>query len=170
MSVLGSSGMSLGSFTVNGTTQIGVPQVDNELVITFRQAVLNLFGLSNAASNIQIRLEENNRLHEMIETLKQKFANENLEIEIRNWKELNPSDKQIVNYQLAQFYVPTLILSLFIFVALMQTLSTNFLERLPEFGTMDAIRMKKKTIAHLLSLEVILLAFLGILAGIFFSF
>lgn len=170
MSVLGSSGMSLGSFTVNGTTQVGVPQVDNGLVITSRQAALHLFGLSNAASTIQIRLERDNRLDEQIQNLKQKFKSENLEVEIRDWKELNPSYEQIVNYQLTQFYVLSLILSLFVFVALMQTLSTNFLERLPEFGTMDAIGMKKKTIARLLSWEVIFLALLGILAGIFFSF
>lgn len=170
MSILEDSGMSLASFEVAGTTKTGVVQVDNALVITSRKAALELFGMEDSASFVQVLLEDDNRLHEWITKIKSQFAKEDMNIEIRTWQELNPAYNEISNYFLTQFYVISSILLLFVFVALVQALSTNFLERLPEFGTLEAIGMKKTILSRLLFLEAAFLSLWGIGFGIFFSF
>lgn len=170
MSVLEESGMSLATFAVSGTTQTGVVQVDNALVITSRQAALELFGMDNSASFLQVVLENEKNLSKIITAIKKNFADKNIDIEIRTWWQLNPAYDEIKNYFLTQFYVISTILLLFVFVALVQALTTNFLERLPEFGTLEAIGMKKSLLQRLLFLEAAFLSFIGIACGLIFSF
>ena len=69
------------------------------------------------------------------------------------------------NYLIALF-----ILSILVFVSVMQMLTTNFLERLNEFGTMRALGINIKNVTLLLFLEIIIMAVLSSVISIIISY
>lgn len=168
ISSIGSSEMLTGSFAVSGYLDTGITQNDISSVITSRSAIVKFFNLDDTASYIRIYLKKDVDIEKVQKELSDYFLKNNLNYEVKNWKELNPSYGQISEMFNSQFFVVSIILYILIFVALTQSLSTSFMERLGEFGTVEAIGMKKTSIVILLIFEVCILAVLGIIGGLLF--
>ena len=158
--------ISVGSFDVTGYLTTGNVQTDSDLVITSRKILLDLFELDDTATCIRLFLKNDADLKQAEHSLHNFFREHNLDFETRNWKQLNPMWEQINGLNTIQFSVVSAILCILIFVSLTQSLSANFMERIGEFGTMEAIGLKKTTIIWLLVIEVCLLSVCGILLGI----
>lgn len=162
------SGMSLCSVKVNGFTNSGVLQNDSGLLICSRKTVLDAMEVENSATYIQVFLRERNS-NKIKDELANYFSSENIDAEIRTWKDLNPSFEQINKLNEFQFYIISVILCVLIFIALLQSVSTSLFERLGEFGTLEAIGLKKKKIIAMLLLEVFYLVICGLLLGLLLS-
>lgn len=98
--------------------------------------------------------------------MNKKFAGE---YQIKSWLELNPSYSQVNAMNEMQYRIISIIMCVLVFVSLTQSLSTAFNERLYEFGTLEAIGLKKLNLILLLIMEVILLILLGLALGLTFS-
>lgn len=166
MSSIGSSGILTGSFAVSGWIDTGIPQNDKGFVIASRSALLRFFELEDSASYIRLYLKKDSDVAKVQKELNDYFAEYNLPYETRNWKELNPSYGQISGMFNSQFFVISIILCTLIFVALTQSLSASFMERLGEFGTIEAIGMKKSSVVILLICEVCIVSLAGIAGGL----
>jgi putative ABC transport system permease protein len=170
MTSLESSGISLGSFEVSGITDTGIPRNDEGLVIASRAGILDFLGLKDAASYIQIYLYDDKKTAEMEQYVLQKAKKSNLDMETKNWRQLNPNFSQINTLNEVQCTIFTIILCVLIFISITQALSTAFNERLSEFGTLEAVGLKKRNITIMLILEVLFLGLLGLSLGILFSY
>ncbi|MEL3905750.1 MAG: FtsX-like permease family protein [Treponema sp.] len=169
MSSIGQSGILTGSLDVTGYLDTRVPQNDAGLVIASRNAMIKFFELEDSASYTRVFLHKDSDVPKVQAALDNYFTDRNLPFETRNWKELNPSWEQISGLFNAQFSVISAILCILIFVALTQSLSASFMERIGEFGTMEAIGLKKSAIIKMLLLEICMLSIAGIIGGIIFA-
>lgn len=159
------SGMSLSSFSVSGITDTGIPENDAGLVIASRQTIIDFLGEDNIASYIQVFLKRNSDLKKFEKRINEEFP----EYEIKNWIELNPSYNQVNSMNEMQYKVVSIIMCILVFVALTQSLSTAFNERLYEFGMLESIGLKKAKIFLMLYLEVLFLVIFGISSGLVFA-
>ena len=169
MSAMGEKKIAAGSFEVSGTIDIGTPQNAAGFLIASRKDILDFFGMEDAASYIRLYLKNNQDIKKIENKLNSVFKENNLNFEVKNWKTLNPSWQQVSDLFNAQFIVISGILYVLIFTALTQSLSASFMERIGEFGTMEAIGLKKSLLISILILEVCILSIAGIIGGILLS-
>ena len=166
MSSIGDSGLLTGSFKVSGWLDTGTPQNDAVLVIASRSALLDFFELKDSASYMRIYLHKDTDMPAAQAALDSYFAEHQLPYQTQNWKERNPSWEQISGLFRNQSSFISIILYILIFTALTQSLSASFMERLGEFGTMEAIGLKRSSVIQMLVLEVCLISLAGIIGGI----
>ena len=166
MSSIGDSGLLTGSFEVSGRLDTGTPQNDAGLVIASRSALLDFFELKDSASYMRIYLHKDTDMPAAQAALDSYFAEHQLPYQTQNWKELNPSWEQISGLFRNQSSFISIILYILIFTALTQSLSASFMERIGEFGTMEAIGLKRSSVMQMLALEVCLISLAGIIGGI----
>ena len=166
MSSIGDSGLLTGSFEVSGWFDTGTPQNDAGLVIASRSALLDFFELKDSASYMRIYLHKDTDMPAAQTVLDSYFAEHQLPYQTQNWKELNPSWEQISGLFRNQSSFISIILYILIFTALTQSLSASFMERIGEFGTMEAIGLKRSSVMQMLVLEVCLISLAGIIGGI----
>ena len=166
MSSIGDSGLLTGSFAVSGWLDTGTPQNDAGLVIASRSALLDFFELKDSASYMRVYLHKDTDMPAAQTALDSYFAEHQLPYQTQNWKERNPSWEQISGLFRNQSYFINIILYILIFTALTQSLSASFMERIGEFGTMEAIGLKRSSVMQMLVLEVCLISLAGIIGGI----
>lgn len=169
MSAPGEGEITAGSFEVAGSIDTGSPQNDSGFVAASRKDMLEFFGMENTASYIRLYLENARDIEKVQNKLNVYFKENDLHFEVKNWKTLNPSWQQVSDLFNVQFTVISGILCVLIFVALTQSLSASFMERIGEFGTMEAIGLKKSLLISVLILEVCMLSLAGIAGGILLS-
>lgn len=160
------SGISLASFSIAGITSTGIPQNDEGLLIASRASVLDFLGSENIASYLQIYMRNDAYTKEIQEMLQNKLSDS---FKIKNWIEMNPSYTQINAMNEVQCSVISIIMCALVFISLTQSISTAFNERLYEFGTLEAIGLKKNKLIVLLINEVIFLSLMGLFLGDVFS-
>jgi len=170
MTTISDNELNSGSFEVSGYIDTGVPQNDAGLVIASRRALLEFFEEDDVASKLRLYLESDEDVEEVQDRLIDYFNVDCLPFEVIDWKTLNPTYAQISNLFNIQFSVISFILCILIFVSLMQSIGSSFMERLNEFGTMEAIGLKKSSLIFSLVLEVFVLSIGGIVLGILFSY
>lgn len=166
MASIGHSGMVTGSLPVSGYLDTGIPENDAGLVIACRRAIIDFFELEDCASYNRLFLQKEADLPQVQAILNAYFKEHALHFETKNWKELHPSWAQISGLFNTQFSVISAILCILIFIALTQSLQSSFMERIAEFGTMEAIGLKRSSIIFMLMFEVCMLSVAGIIAGI----
>lgn len=164
------TGISLASVKVQGLTTSGVLKNDEGLLVATRKTVLELLEMDDCASFIQVYVSDKKDVTSVIEDLNVFFQQEQLPLGIKTWQELNPSFEQVNSLNDFQFYVISIILSVLIFIALLQSISTSFAERLGEFGTLEAIGLRKYNIIFMLICEILYLVGIGLTLGVLFSF
>lgn len=166
MSSIGDSGLLTGSFEVSGWLDTGTPQNDAGLVIASRSALLDFFELKDSASYMRVYLHKDTDMPAAQAAFDSYFAEHQLPYQMQNWKERNPSWEQISGLFRNQSSFISIILYILIFTALTQSLSASFMERIGEFGTMEAIGLKRSSVMQMLVLEVCLISLAGIIGGI----
>ncbi|NLM00781.1 MAG: ABC transporter permease [Treponema sp.] len=172
LNILSSSaenGISLASFELAGITTTGIPQNDKGLLIASRDVIIDFLGIENSASVIKFFLTDDSEKVSVMDILKNKLQDSD-GFSIKDWMELNPNYAQINTMNETQYLIISGILSVLVFIALMQALISAFNERLREFGTMEAIGFKKKDVIVLMLSEAFWLALIGIIIGVVCSY
>lgn len=164
-------GISLGSLKAVGGISLHNTEADKMSVIFPLKAVYNAFGLDDGeAHNLLVYLKDYNKAYDVKKELNDYFISNNLHYEAKDWRELNGFILSVIDMNNNNYFMAMLILSILVFVSIMQTLTTNFLERLSEFGTMRAIGISIKNLTALLFLEIILLVFISSIIGTIISY
>ena len=146
MTTISENELNSGSFEVSGYIDSGVPQNDAGFIVASRHSLLEFFELDDVASCIRVYLKKGEDILRMQKNIDDYFNVNCLPSESRNWKTLNPTWSQISSLFNTQFSVISFILCILIFVSLTQSISSSFMERLNEFGTMEAIGLKKSSL------------------------
>lgn len=161
-------GICLASAETSGIVETGISQNDEGLLVTGRRYALSLLEMEDSASYVQVYLNDNDCLPAVSE-LEKAFKENGLGFSVRTWEELNPSFSQVNNLNRTQFFIISIILGILIFIALTQSLSTAYFERLGEFGTLEAIGMNKRNLGFMLCLETFYMFLAGIISALAFS-
>lgn len=161
-------GICLASAEISGIVETGISQNDEGLLVTGRRYALALLEMEDSASYVQVYLNDNDCASAVYE-LEKAFKENGLDFSIRTWEELNPSFSQVNNLNRTQFFIISIILGILIFIALTQSLSTAYFERLGEFGTLEAIGMNKRNLGFMLCLETFYMFLAGMIFALMFS-
>lgn len=156
--------MNLASVMVNGICSTGYSQADEYFCaanLDFIQAFRNTDGIDR----LLVFLREGSRIETSVLTLRDWIDSENLPLEIKTWEDLNPMYFELKVLYDGIFSFIRIIISILVFLSVIEIVSMTFLERFRELGTLRAIGGYKSEIFLLLLFEVIFYCTIGIIIG-----
>lgn len=118
----------------------------------------------------QFILAKADNAEEVINTLKTRFAEENLDVQVMDWKGAAYSYSASVKGISFAFNILIIILAVVVFIIIMNTMTVSVIERTSEIGTMRAIGAEKKFVKRLFSTETLILTFFSAIIGIILAF
>jgi ABC-type lipoprotein release transport system permease subunit len=157
-----------GKYEVKGIVRLPAPDIDNIIVYLPIAATQELFAAPGMVTSVVLRLNNNDdenvlRSDESIGYV----LNEPLTI--RTWQELNALLVNQLEADNRSGLIMIGILYLVIAFGVFGTVLMMMAERRREFGMLVSIGMQKKKLAKVVSLEMLLIGFLGLAAGIIAS-
>lgn len=164
-------GINLGSLMAVGLISLNNSAADAITIYSPLNAMYEVFSLEYGnAHNLLVYLKDYKKADEIKNNLNQYFNENNLNYEAKDWKDLNAFLLSVIDMNTNNYLIALFILSILVFVSVMQMLTTNFLERLNEFGTMRALGINIKNVTLLLFLEIIIMAVLSSVISIIISY
>lgn len=165
----GYHGMSAaGKYCIKGIIRIPAPDIDNRIVYLPLEAARQLYGAGGMATSAVIRLHKNdddNMLH-TAQMLNKQIPKQYI---VRTWHELNALLINQMEADSRSGAIMIWILYLVIAFGIFGTVLMMLAERRREFGVVIAVGMQKRRLARVMSLELIMTGFLGIVAGVLVS-
>lgn len=164
-------GVTLGSLMAVGDISLNNSYADLVTIYCPLNAMYEVFGLERGnAHNLLIYLKDYDKASEIKRSLNEYFNFNNLNYEAKDWKDLNRFLLSVIDMNNNNYLIALGVLSILVFVSVMQMLTTNFLERLNEFGTMRALGVNIKNVTLILFLEIIIMALLSSIISIAISY
>jgi putative ABC transport system permease protein len=162
-----------GSFTfgeaeVTGIITTGFDESDQYFGLANISFVQNLKG-TDSVETIRIFLEDEDILDDVRNLILSKIDEAGLNLELKDWIELNPYYTQLDGMFRNMYFVVNIIVSLLVFLAVLEILSMSFFERFREIGSLRAIGNTRLEILQILIFESVFYALIGILSGFVFS-
>jgi ABC-type lipoprotein release transport system permease subunit len=157
-----------GKYEVRGIVRLPAPDIDNVIVYLPIAVAQELFAAQDMVTSAVLRLKnnDNENVLQSGERLR-KLLNEPLTI--RTWHELNALLINQMEADSRSGMIMIGILYLVIAFGVFGTVLMMMAERRREFGMLVSIGMRKKKLAKVVSLEMLLIGFLGLAAGVITS-
>ena len=154
-----------GKYEVRGIVRLPAPDIDNIIVYLPIAVAQELFAAPDMVTSAVLRLNKNDD-ENVLQTGKNlgKLINEPLAI--RTWHELNALLINQLEADSRSGMIMIGILYLVIAFGVFGTVLMMIAERRREFGMLVSIGMKKRKLANVVSLEMLLIGFLGLAAGV----
>jgi len=154
-----------GKYVVRGIVKLPAPDIDNIIVYLPIEAARLLYAAPGMATSavINVKDSKDKAVAETGVRLKQVIADP---VVIRSWKELNALLINQMDADNKSGMIMIGILYLVIAFGVFGTVLMMMAERRREFGMLVAIGMQKRKLATVVSLEMLLIGFLGVAAGI----
>jgi len=153
-----------GKFRVKGIVKLGSPELNNNMVYMPIQQAQFLHGAEYRLTAISIMLHKSSNIDKLKSTLQNQIDSN--KYEIMTWKEMMPEMDQFIEADSTGHFIIVGVLYLIISFGLFGTLLMMTFERTHEFGILVAIGMKKKLLALILLLEILMISLIGCLAGV----
>ncbi len=119
---------------------------------------------------ILAKVNHPSQTNKIIAELQQKFAEENLNVQVMGWKDAAYSYSASVEGIGFIFNLLIFILAVVVFIIIMNTMTVSVIERTGEIGTMRAIGANKNFVRALFFSETIVLTFVSSVIGIILAF
>ena len=148
-------------FRVVGIFDTDLEAVEVGFVFLARNTAAKLLGVTDAVSEIAIKVSDPQRLDEVVEGLRQQHP----ELDIKAWYELQPISKLIVELYDSFHLVWHLIVFLAMGFGIVNTLLMAVFERTREFGLFQALGLKPGFILGQVWVEALMLLVLGLALG-----
>lgn len=154
-----------GKYPIRGIVKIPIPDLDNMLIYLPLENCQTLYSSENRLTSIPVNLIKNDTksLEKTEKELQTKLAN--TDYIVKNWKKLNPELVQQIESDNISGLIMIAILYMVVAFGVFGTVLMMTSERKKEFGVMVAVGMKKRKLALIVSLEMILLGFFSIILG-----
>ncbi|MCJ7820397.1 MAG: FtsX-like permease family protein [Bacteroidales bacterium] len=157
-----------GKYVIRGIVKLPTPDIDNLIVYLPLETARELFAAPGMATTAVIRLNNNN---DKVVMVTGERLGETLEdpLRIRNWHELNALLINQMDADNKSGMIMIGILYLVIAFGVFGTVLMMLAERRREFGMLVSIGMQKKKLAKVIIFEMLLIGFLGVVAGVIAS-
>ena len=154
-----------GKFRVNGIVKLPTPDLDNKIVYLPYDVCQELFNAPGMLTSLAISINKNDDevINTMISELSSKIK---APLKVLGWREMNRLMINQMDADSKSGMIMIVILYLVIAFGIFGTVLMMTAERRREFGVLVAIGMQKSKLAAVVTLEMILLGFLGIFSGI----
>ncbi len=153
-----------GIYPVIAIMDIPNPQLDSRLVYLSIETAQQFYGAYDRLTSYVLNLEDQNKLESTVSMLRQKLDPD--AYEVMDWKELNPEIVQQIQSDQASGYIMLALLYLIVGFGVLGTLIMMTNERKREFAVMVAVGMQKTRLGGILTIEMFIMGFLGIITGI----
>jgi len=155
---------SAGKFVVQGLLHFGPPDLNKMMVYMPLVEAQHFFGSEGLISTLILDIDDRSNLPKIISNLKSQL--DPAQHEVIEWEKLVPNLLEAKQAKLNGVYIFMLILYTIISFGIFGTILMMVKERSYEFGILISIGMKRKLLAMVVMLEIILLGMAGVVAGI----
>ncbi|HKL18137.1 MAG TPA: FtsX-like permease family protein [Halalkalibaculum sp.] len=156
-----------GLYHIKGTVSFPNPEMNKSLVYLPLETAQYLFSADNRLTALAINIDHPDELGNTVEALRRELAAGGYEV--LGWPEIMPELKQAIQVDRGSGVIIIMILYMIVGFGVLGTVLMMIAERYYEFGVMLSVGTPRKTIAKILSLEVIILSLMGTLFGILLS-
>jgi ABC-type lipoprotein release transport system permease subunit len=155
-----------GKYEIKGIVKLPLPDIDNKIVYLPLDICQQLFNARGNLTSLTLHVDDNDdkAIAETIGRISQLIPDDERVLE---WKEMN---EVLVSQLEADNYSGMIMIGILYLVIAFGVFGTVLMltaERKREFGVLVAIGMQKRKLASIMTLEMLLVGFLGILAGSF---
>jgi ABC-type lipoprotein release transport system permease subunit len=156
-----------GLYEIKGTVGYPNPEMNNSLVYLPLETAQYLFSAQNRLTSLALKVDNTGSLGQTVQTLKQNLPSE--KYEVLGWQEMMPELEQAIKVDRGSGIIILLILYMVVGFGILGTVLMMITERSYEFGVMLSVGTPRKTLAKILSLEVLFMSMMGAFFGILFS-
>jgi ABC-type lipoprotein release transport system permease subunit len=149
-------------FRVVGIYKARMPAMEEQFAYAGRDTVQELLGLGSAVSEVVVLGDQYRDLSSWYTPLQAALGEE---LELLPWPELDPYLGVMLGYQDGMILVFGLVIFAVLSFGLVNTIVMAVFERVREFGLMQALGMRPRTIIYQVLMEAFLLLALGLAAG-----
>lgn len=157
-----------GKYTVIGVVKLPAPDIDNIIVYIPVEAARELYAAPGMATSAVIRLK-NNSDDAIVQTAGRLNGLLADPLVVKTWREMNALLVNQMDADNKSGMIMIAILYMVIAFGVFGTVLMMMAERRREFGMLISIGMQKRKLAKVVSLEMLLIGFLGVCAGIIAS-
>lgn len=150
-------------YPVIGIVKYASPLLNKRIMFLPLKEAQEMFVAPERLTSYAMNIENPKQAEKVVQALKEDINSE--EYEIMPWTELSPELIKMIEGDRAGGYLFMTILYVIIGFGIFGTALMMINERQYEFGVMTAIGMKKGKLAQLLTLEMVIMALLGVLVG-----
>lgn len=149
-------------FTIVGLYNSGIDMLDENLVLMSIGSAQDLFSLWGQHTSWVVSLNSRQDVSHVTQVLDRNLSNQ---YEVYSWQHLLPSVVQAVEFHEAVGYVVLWIVFVVVAAGIANTLLMSVMERVREFGVMQALGTQSAQIIRLVLWESLLLAVIGLVIG-----
>ena len=156
-----------GKYPIKGILKFGSPELNKRMVYLPLKEAQWFYGAEELITSMALKLEQKEDTPLAVNALKQKLDME--QYEVLDWQEMIPDLVQAKELDTAGNMLVLYILYLIIAFGIFGTILMMTKEREYEFGILIAIGMSRMKLAGTLWLEILIMGFVGVMAGILLS-
>lgn len=150
------------SFKVVGIFKTSNSMFDEMTAFIRNSDMEKIVGFSdNQCHEIAVRLKNNEDLYTVQQKIRKKFQ----ELDVKNWKELQPEIGMLVEMGNFMLFILMLIILLALSFGIINTMLMSVMERTKELGMLMAVGMSKGRIFKMIMLETLFLSLVGAITG-----
>lgn len=153
------------SLQVSGSFSMGNTEADAHYIIMPLSFAQNLLGTEGVDKYIVV-LKDTKVTDQVIDSLRDRFRVEGLELEIKSWLDLATMYHQVKALYDTIFFFISVVIFILVFFSILEIMSMAFFERMREIGTIRAIGTLRSQIFKQLFAEAMILGIIGGVTGI----
>ncbi len=153
-----------GIFPVIGILKMPNPELDRRMVFMTLPCAQYFYGTGNRLTSLVINVDNSDQLNKTKKSLAGLLDEEIFEI--MDWKEMNPELVQQIQSDQTGGFLMLGMLYLIVGFGVLGTLIMMTTERRKEFGVMVAVGMQKRRLGLILTIEMLMMGFIGAVSGI----
>jgi ABC-type lipoprotein release transport system permease subunit len=153
-----------GIYPVTGILRMPNPELDRRIVFMTLPYAQEFYGAYNMLTSLVINVKDSDHLNRTKKELTGILDGDYYEI--MDWKEMNPELVQQIQSDQAGGFIMLGMLYLIVGFGVLGTLIMMTAERRREFGVMVAVGMPKRRLGIILTIEMLLMGFVGAASGV----
>lgn len=157
-----------GKYPVKGIVKFGSPELNKQMIYLPLKTAQEFYGAPALHTSLALQISDKEKLPEILDYLKMNL--DTSAYEVMGWEELMPEMVQAREVDTAGNKIILFILYVIITFGIFGTILMMTKEREYEFGVLLSIGMKRGAMGLMIWLEIVLLGFLGALAGMISAF
>lgn len=163
-------GLALYDQEISGIVTMPDMNLDNMFIMTSLENAWDILGNEGSIHTLQIFIHDRNKEQSIMSDIVRIIGAEFPDLETKTWTALNRNFTSVMTMYNTVLYFLLCIFLVFIFISILQTVITIFLERTKEFGTLRALGIHKWGLGKMVLWEMLIISFLGIILGIISTF
>jgi putative ABC transport system permease protein len=156
--------MAAGKYPIKGIVRLGVPEMNKSMAWLPMARSRDLLSTDARYTSISIMLKNRYQVDAAKESIQKLTAG--MDYEIMTWQQMIPELDQVFQAKMGQNVIMSGILYLVIAFGIFGTILMMLNERMHEFGILIAIGMKKRMLAAVVVMEMVLMSVTGTIFGI----